>query len=349
MSTLPFGPPIPPMLAKAVKDIPSQPGWAYEPKWDGFRCIVFYDGHEAYLQSRDLKPLGRYFPELKEGLEAALPGPAVVDGEIVIMGPFGLDFDALLMRIHPAASRVNMLAKETPSSFVAFDLLAAGDTDLREAEFATRRMELQAYAAGLEPPAFLSPGTLDETLARDWFERFEGAGLDGVIARPVALPYRPGDRALAKIKHHRTADCVVGGFRWLKDHEGQAIGSLLLGLHDRKGVLHFVGHTSSFKAAEKRELVDLLRPYITEKEAGFGAGRTPGAPNRWTGSRDTSWVRLQPELVCEVRYDQLQGNRFRSAATFLRWRPDKPPAECAFTQLQSRPAMELMEIFGPTR
>lgn len=334
------------MLAKAATSIPQQPGWVYEPKWDGFRCIVFFDGNDVYLQSRDLKPLARYFPEVQEGLATALPAPAILDGEIVIMGPHGLDFDGLLMRIHPAASRVAMLAKETPASFVAFDLLGEGDDDLRSLPFVERHQRLEEYARAMQPPAFLSPGTNNESTARDWFERFEGAGLDGVIARPATSPYRAGDRALAKIKHRRTADCVVGGFRWLKNQHGTAVGSLLLGLYDREGILHHVGHTSSFKAAEKRELTDLLKPYITEEETGFGQGRTPGAPSRWTQNRETDWVRLRPELVCEVTYDQLQGNRFRHAATFRHWRPDKPPEECDYAQLEVRPPMELMEIFG---
>ncbi len=346
---LPFEPPVSPMLAKAVQRIPSQPGWVYEPKWDGFRCIAYYDGEKVYLQSRDLKPLGRYFPEVESGLAVALPGPAVLDGELVIMGPHGLDFDGLLMRIHPAESRIRMLAAETPASFVTFDLLAVGDRDLCEAPFSERRAELETYAGQVAPPAFLSPSTDDEAVAHDWFERFEGAGLDGVIARPAEAPYRPGDRAMGKIKHHRSADCVVGGFRWLKDHEGEAVGSLLLGLHDRKGVLHHVGHTSSFKAAEKRELATMLADYVTDEDTGFGSGRTPGAPNRWNQKRDTSWVRVRPELVCEVTYDQLQLNRFRNPAAFQRWRPDKPPEECVFAQLQVQPPMELMEIFGVRR
>ena len=344
--TLPFGPPIEPMLAKLASGIPSQPGWLYEPKWDGFRCIVFFDGQEAYLQSRDLKPLARYFPELKAGLQESLPGPAVLDGEVVIMGPHGLDFDALQMRIHPAESRVAMLARDTPSSFVAFDLLAEGSEDLRQLPAAERRERLERYARDVEPPAYLSPATTDETVAQDWFTRFEGAGLDGVIAWPASQRYRAGERALAKIKHYRTADCVVGGFRWLKDNEGQAVGSLLLGLYDLEGVLHFVGHTSSFKAKEKRELVELLAPYTTDGEEGFGKGRTPGAPSRWTSGKDTSWVRVRPELVCEVRYDHLQGDRFRHAATFLRWRRDKRPVECGYSQLQVAPPFELLEVFG---
>lgn len=344
--SLPFEPPLEPMLAKIATGVPAQPGWRYEPKWDGFRAIVFYDGKDAYLQSRDKKPLARYFPELQTGLEAILPGPAVLDGEVVIMGPHGLDFDALQLRIHPAASRVKMLAAETPSSFVAFDLLALGARDLRREPFAARRDELESYAGEAEAPLFLSPSTADEAVAQDWFERFEGAGFDGVIARPESSIYRPGERAMAKIKHARTADCVVGGFRWLKDHEGVAIGSLLLGLYDRKGILHFVGHTSSFKADQKRELAQALAEFVTgDESAGFGKGRTPGGLSRWSGTRDSSWVRLRPELVCEVRYDQLQGNRFRHASTFLRWRPDKAPEECVYSQLAAIPPAELLAIF----
>lgn len=342
---LPFEPPIQPMLAKASAAIPEPPGWSYEPKWDGFRAVVYFDGESVYLQSRDLKPLGRYFPEVEAGLAGALPGPAVLDGEIVIMTPTGLDFDGLLMRIHPAESRVRMLAAETPASFVAFDLLADANADLRKEPFADRRERLVAYAGEPQHPFYLSPNTLDHDVAAQWFEHFEGAGFDGVIARPLDGAYRENERALLKIKHQRTADCVVGGFRWLKNHEGESVGSLLLGLYDRKGVLHHVGHTSSFKAQEKRDLVGLLEPYVTEEEVGFGEGRAPGGLNRWTQGKDTSWVRLRPELVCEVSYDHLQGNRFRHATTFRRWRPDKPPAECGYAQLAVAPPAELLEIF----
>ena len=344
---LPVRPPIPPMLARLTGEIPEGEGWLYEPKWDGFRTIVFFDGAEAYLQSRDLKPMGRYFPELQAALARILPHPLVVDGEVVIMGERGLDFDALQLRIHPAESRVRMLAAQTPSSFVAFDLLADGEEDLRHLPFAERRRRLEAVAAGLPPPFYLTPATTDTTVAQDWFERFEGAGLDGVIAKRLEVAYLPGQRANAKIKHLRTVDCVVGGFRWNKGETGKSVGSLLLGLYDDHGVLHHVGHTSSFKAVEKRALVDKLAPLVTDDESlGFGRGRTPGAPSRWTAGKDTSWVRLRPELVCELTFDYLQGDRFRHAATFQRWRPDKPPRECTFDQLVTTVPFELEQVFA---
>jgi ATP-dependent DNA ligase len=347
---LPIALPIEPMLARLAGEIPAGGEWLYEPKWDGFRALVFFDGKEVYLQSRDLKPLARYFPELSDGLQRVLPRPLVLDGEIVIIGEQGLDFDALLQRIHPAASRVRKLAEETPSSFVAFDLLADGTRDLRTTPFGERRKLLEAALAGIAPPAFLTPATRDRAEARDWFERFEGAGLDGVVAKRLDDPYQPGVRAMTKIKHLRTVECVVGGFRWNRGEEGRSVGSLLLGLYDDQGVLHHVGHTSSFKAGEKRALVETLRPYATEDENdGFGLGRTPGGPSRWTQGRDQSWVRLRPELVCEVTFDHLQGNRFRHAATFRRWRPDKPPRACTFDQIAVTVPFELRQIFAEKR
>jgi ATP-dependent DNA ligase len=351
---LPFQPPLTHMLAKALDEIPAGDGWLYEPKWDGFRALVFFDGDGLYLQSRDLKPLGRYFPELEANLRGALPGPIVLDGEIVIAHGGVLDFEALQMRIHPAESRVRMLAETTPSSLVAFDLLALGDEDLRAAAFADRRSRLEETLASLPPPVYLTPATREPALAQDWFERFEGAGLDGVIAKRLNEPYKPGARSMFKIKHLRTVDCVVGGFRWNRGEEGRSVGSLLLGLFDAKGVLHFVGHTSSFKAHEKRELVAFLEPYIADgDEHGFGKGRTPGEPSRWTGTRDMTWTRLRPELVCEVTFDYLQGSstapgqaRFRHAATFRRWRYDKPPDQCNFDQIATTPPYELEQIFA---
>lgn len=344
--SLPFGPPVEPMLAKLQPGIPDGENWIYEPKWDGFRTIVYFDG-EAYLQSRDLKPLARYFPELKEGLERALPGPMVLDGEVVIMGPKGIDFDALQLRLHPAESRVRKLAAETPASFVAFDLLALGEEDLRKTPFAERRRRLEVAFKGVAPPVFLTPMTRDAELARDWFDRFEGAGFDGIIAKKADSTYQPGVRAMVKVKHLRTVDCAVGGFRWYKDMEGKAVGSLLLGLHGEDGVFHFVGHTSSFDAKAKRDLVAILEPYITGDESeGFGRGRTPGAPSRWTTGKDVSWIRLRPELVCEVTFDYLQGDRFRHAATFKRWRPDKPPEACTFDQLETTVPYELEQVFA---
>lgn len=339
--------PIPPMLAKLTPEVPTGDGWLFEPKWDGFRCIVSFDGaRQPYLQSRDLKPLARYFPELVDGLATALPGPAILDGEIVIMGPKGLDFDALQMRIHPAESRVRMLARETPAVFVAFDLLRDGADDLLETPFSERRSHLERYFAGVKPPAYLTPATTDRELALDWFDRFEGAGFDGVIAKKLSDTYQPGKRVMAKIKHLRTADCVVGGFRWNRGEEGKSVGSLLLGLYSEDGVFHHVGHTSSFSAQEKRDLVAFLAPYRSEDEAeSFGQGRTPGAPSRWTGGKDLSWVRLRPELVCEVAFDYLQGNRFRHAATFKHWRTDKPPRACRFDQFEAAVPYELQRVF----
>lgn len=336
------------MLAKLTPDIPADGGWIYEPKWDGFRCLVYYDGANApYLQSRDSRPLGRYFPELESGLAAALPGPCVLDGEVVIMGPHGLEFETLQLRLHPAESRVRKLAAETPAAFVAFDILQAGDDDLREAPFANRRERLTALLATAPRPVYVTPATTDIATAHDWFERFEGAGIDGVIAKPAEGRYLPGVRAMAKIKHLRTVDCVVAGFRWNRGQEGTSVGSLLLGLYDDAGTLHFTGHTSSFKAAEKQALVEFLAPYRTDDDdAGFGHGRTPGGQSRWTQGKDQSWERLRPELVCEVTFDYLQGQRFRHAATFRRWRTDKPPRACTYDQLEATVPAELLELFG---
>lgn len=334
---LPLQPPIKPMLSALSSDWPE--GFLYEPKWDGFRSLVFYDGEELFIQSRDCKPLGRYFPELEEYFKKNLPGPVVLDGEIVIKGAQGLDFDALLMRIHPAASRIQKLAKETPASFVAFDLLAEKDEDLSQLPQQERRRRLEALK-----PCTITPCTSDIEVARDWFQRFEGAGFDGVIAKDPALPYQPDVRALVKLKHRRSADCVLGGFRWAKDNKG--VGSLLLGLYDSQGVLQHVGHTSSFKASEKLELVQTLKPYLDESgQASFGSGRTPGAPSRWSAGKDLSWQSLRPELVCEVSYDHMQGDRFRHAATFMRWRPDKAPAACTYDQLETVAPAELQTLF----
>ncbi len=343
----PLVPPIEPMLAKLTPAIPAGVEWLYEPKWDGFRALAFIREGSVYFQSRDAKPLGRYFPELVEALPRLLPGDAVLDGEIVIMGPNGLEFETLQMRLHPAESRVRKLAAETPAAYVAFDLLGMGDEDLRAAPFAERRRRLEGLLAGVAPPVHITPATSDAKLAQDWFERFEGAGFDGVVAKRMDGAYQPGVRAMAKIKHLRTADCVVGGFRWNKGEEGVSVGSLLLGVYGDDGVFHLVGHTSSFKAMEKRELVGFLAPYRTEDEAeGFGAGRAPGGPSRWSQGKDLSWVRLQPELVCEVTFDYLQGTRFRHAATFKRWRTDRAPGSCGFDQFEAAVPMELKQVFG---
>lgn len=326
---LPFQSPLEPMLAEAQDEIPRGEGWVYEPKWDGFRAIVFREGSRVHLCSRNGQPLERYFPEVVQGLTAALPESCVMDGEIILPTGQGLDFDALSNRIHPAASRVERLARETPAGFVAFDLLALGSEDLRPLAGALRRTQLVEC---FKPHGlfFVTPQTADADEARRWFEQFEGAGCDGVIARRSQLDYQPGKRVMVKIKHGRTADCVVGAYRVGKT-EG-SVGSLLLGLYDAQGVLHHVGHTSSFTAKEKKALVETLKPY--EGGASFGEGRTPDSLSRWNkGKESAPTVPLRPELVCEIRYDYTQGPRFRHACTFLRWRPDKSPRDCLAAQL----------------
>jgi ATP-dependent DNA ligase len=343
------------MLAKLGTSLPEGEGWIYEPKWDGFRALVFRDGRDLLLQSRDLKPLNRYFPELEEPLLRQLPERCVIDGEIVIAGPTGLDFDALLLRIHPAASRIKLLASETPASYVAFDLLAVDEEDLREAPQSLRRGRLERALSKVQPPLYLTPATRDRTLAQDWFSRFEGAGLDGVVAKREEQTYQPDKRTMLKVKHQRTADCVVAGFRWHKNGPGTMIGSLLLGLYDDEGKLHHVGVTSSFTAAKRKELVPELAPLREgaaerhpwrEWAQWSGDQRMPGASSRWNRGKDLSWEPLRIERVCEVAYDHLQGDRFRHATTFLRWRPDKPPEECRYDQLEETPAAELQQIFG---
>jgi len=350
------------MLAKAADALPEGDGWLYEPKWDGFRALVFRDGGEVFTQSRDLKPLDRYFPELGEPLRASLPDRCVLDGEVVIARDGGLDFEALLLRIHPAESRVRMLAAETPASYVAWDLLALDDDDLRAVPQGERRTRLEAVLGGARPPVHLTPATRDRSLAADWFERFEGAGLDGVVAKRLEAPYQPGKRAMLKIKHERTADCVVAGFRWHKNGPGTHVGSLLLGLFDDAGVLHHVGITSSFSWDRRAALSDELAPLRegaleghpwSEWAAWAAAGsadasgqRLPGATSRWNRGKDLSWEPLRPERVAEVAYDHLQGDRFRHATTFRRWRPDKRPADCRYDQLEVTPAFEIARIFG---
>jgi len=348
------------MLARATEAIPRGAGWLYEPKWDGFRAIVFRDGPEVYLQSRDLRPLDRYFPELPDPLRASLPERCVLDGEIVVRGPRGLDFDALQLRLHPAASRAARLARETPASFVAWDLLAIGLTDLRPVPQGERRARLEASLRDARPPVHLTPATRDPDVAEDWFRRFEGAGLDGVVAKPLDEPYQPGKRAMAKIKHAREADCVVAGFRWHKNGPGTLVGSLLLGLYDETGTLHHVGVTASFTMAERARLVEELTPLREdalqdhpwaewaqwEAEARASGQRMPGNVSRWNRDKDLSWEALRPERVCEVGYEHLQGNRFRHGATFRRWRPDKRPQDCRYDQLEVTPPYELERIFG---
>lgn len=332
-------PPVAPMLARSVPRIPEDPALVYEPKWDGFRVLAFRDGDRIRLQSRSGQPLERYFPELLPALRGALPVRAVVDGEVVVAGPRGLDFDALLQRIHPAASRIERLAWETPASFVAFDLLALDGEDWRGRPFAERRRAL-ARRLRRSSSVLLTPQTTDPAVARAWFDRFEGAGIDGVIARRADQPYLGGERAMWKVKHERTADCVVGGYR--RTAKGNGVASLLLGLYDAAGVLHFVGHTASFTARERAALLEKLRPF--EGGPSFGAGRTPGEPSRWTRGRAPDWIPVAPVLVCEVRYDQIQGGRFRHAARFLRWRPDRDPASCTFDQLAPPRPFRLAEL-----
>ena len=342
------------MLAKIAEAIP-EGAFLYEPKWDGFRAIVFRDGDDLQIQSRDLRPLDRYFPELHDALLERLPSRCVVDGEIVIATPDGLDFDALQMRLHPAASRVAKLATETPSSFVAFDVLAIGDEDLRRQPMSDRRERLERALAKATPPLHLTPMTRDVTTAREWLERFEGAGLDGVIAKPESAVYEPGKRTMLKIKHVRSADCVVAGFRWHRAAPG-AVGSLLLGLYDDNDKLHHVGVTSSFTMETRKALAKELEPLRkhaldhhpwrgwASPEGGDGV-KMPGGQSRWSAGKDLSWEPLRIERVCEVKYDHLQGPRFRHAAIFLRWRPDKPPSDCRYGQLEVTTPYDLARVF----
>jgi ATP-dependent DNA ligase len=350
------------MLAKAVDGLPTEGGWLFEPKWDGFRALVFRDGDDVYTQSRDLKPLDRYFPELAAPLRDSIPKRCVLDGEVVIARDGSLDFEALLLRIHPAASRVNLLAAESPASFVAWDLLALGDEDLRAVPQGERRQRLEAAMVDAASPIHLTPATRERATAADWFDRFEGAGLDGVVAKRVEAPYQPGKRAMLKIKHQRTADCVVAGFRWHKNGPGTHVGSLLLGLYDDDGKLNHVGITSSFSWDRRAALVDQLAPLREgavdghpwqewAEWAGWGDAeasgqRLPGATSRWNRGKDLSWEPLRIERVAEVAYDHLQGSRFRHATTFKRWRPDKPPAACRYDQLEVTAPYLLASIFG---
>jgi ATP-dependent DNA ligase len=349
-----IAPPVEPMLAKIAEELPTGP-FLYEPKWDGFRALVFRAGADLLIQSRDLRPLDRYFPELHEALLAALPDGCVVDGEIVIATPRGLDFDALQLRLHPAASRVAKLAAETPSSFVAFDILAAGGRDIRDRPQHERRAQLERELAHTRAPIHVTPVTREAAVAAEWLERFEGAGLDGVIAKPDAAAYQPGKRAMIKIKHVRTADCVVAGFRWHKDGRDERIGSLLLGLYDESGRLQHVGVTSSFTTAMRRDLVRELAPLRDraldhhpwrEWAHGVAESRMPGGGSRWSAGKDLSWEPLRVERVCEVKYDHMQGSRFRHAAVFLRWRPDRVPEDCRYDQLEVTTPFELQRVFG---
>ncbi len=358
---LPVSPPILPMLAKRVAAIPAGSGWIFEPKWDGFRTLIFRDGPELLLQSRDAKPLNRFFPELEVALLQQLPPRCVLDGEIVIAAHGRLDFDALQLRVHPAASRVKLLARQSPASVIFFDLLCLGDEDLRAQPFEERAQRLDQALAHLHPPLHRTPATRNHALAEDWFRRFEGAGLDGVMAKPAQGPYEPNKRSMLKVKHERDCDCVVAGFRWHKDAENKAVGSLLLGLYDASGALQHVSVCASFTAPRRRELVDFLAPYRENAAAGHPWASTqaegrealdqrmPGAPSRWNSGKDLSWNPLRPELVVEVAYEHMQGDRFRHMAQFRRWRTDKPPAACTYEQLEVVPPEELANIFAQSR
>ncbi len=313
------------MLAKRVGELPVGGTWIYEPKWDGFRALVFRDGDEILIQSRDEKSLNRYFPELLEPLRSQLPARCVLDGEVVVAKDGALDFDALQLRIHPAASRVKLLSQEIPASIVFFDLLGEGDRDLRSMAFQDRRLMLESLLSSAAPPIHLTPATRELSIAADWFRRFEGAGLDGVIAKPVSGTYEPNKRVMLKVKHERECDCVVAGFRWHKKGERTAVGSLLLGLFDDSGALQHVGVCASFTERKRRELVD---------------------QSRWSQGKDLSWEPLRPELVVEVAYDHMQGSRFRHTAQFRRWRTDKQPSDCTYAQLEVVPPQELLVIFA---
>lgn len=360
---LPVHPPILPMLAKRIDELPHDGAWIFEPKWDGFRALVFRDEHEILIQSRDEKSLNRYFPELIEPLLRQLPQRCVLDGEVVVASNGTLDFDALQLRIHPAASRVKLLSKQTPASFVLFDLLCVGDDDLCGEAFHLRRARLDKLFSSAAPPLHLTPATRDRAVASDWFRRFEGAGLDGVIAKPFDGAYEPNKRVMFKVKHERDCDCVVAGFRWYKDAKGEAIGSLLLGLFDDSGALQHVGVCASFTKDKRRELLEFLTPYRNnaltnhpwaswandERSTGTEEHRMPGGQSRWSQGKDLSWEPLRPELVVEVAYEHMQGSRFRHMAHFRRWRTDKRPGDCTYAQLEVVPPHELEQIFASGR
>jgi ATP-dependent DNA ligase len=351
------------MLAKRVAELPLGNMWIFEPKWDGFRALVFRDGDEILIQSRDEKSLNRYFPELLDILRSQLPARCVLDGEIVIATDHGLDFDRLQLRIHPAASRVKLLSQQTPASVVFFDLLCEGDRDLRDKPFQTRREELESLLSSAAPPIHLTPATYETSVALDWFRRFEGAGLDGVVAKANSGSYEPDKRVMLKVKHERDCDCVVAGFRWYKKGERPAVGSLLLGLFDDAGALQHVGVCASFTLEKRLELVEFLAPYRqnalanhpwknwAEQEPGTGEGehRMPGGKSRWSQGKDLSWEPLRPELVVEVAYEHMQSGRFRHMSHFRRWRTDKNPRDCTYAQLEVVPPEELMSIFASGR
>ena len=354
---LPVTSPLKPMLAKRADALPQGDDWLYEPKWDGFRALIFRDGDEWLLQSRDLKSLNRYFPELEAPILQHLPPRCVMDGEVVIAGPDGLDFESLSQRIHPAASRVAKLAEKTPASLVLWDVLCVGDEDLRDVVFGDRRKRIEALLSEVRVPIHLTPATRDRELAGDWFKRFEGAGLDGVMAKRLGDVYQPNKRIMLKVKHSRTADCVVAGFRWHKNGPGTMVGSLLLGLYDSEGSLQHVGVAASFSTKRRQELVEELAPLREGAEAdhpwsrpggadGDDEQRKPGAQSRWSKGKSLAWEPLRPERVAEVGYDHMEGTRFRHTAHFKRWRPDKPAAECNYDQLEVTPPYELKQIFG---
>ncbi len=348
------------MLAKRVAELPEGDTWIFEPKWDGFRALIFRDRDEIQIQSRDAKPLNRYFPELLAPLLAQLPPRCVLDGEIVIARNGGLDFESLQLRLHPAASRVKLLSQQTPASIVLFDLLSDGDRDLQSQPFEQRRQHLEKLLADVVPPIHLTPATRDPNLASDWFRRFEGAGLDGVIAKPISAIYEPDKRVMLKIKHERDCDCVVAGFRWYKKGDRTLVGSLLLGLFDDSSALQHVGVCASFSDAKRRELTEFVAPYRTDAlvnhpwSAWAGQApanaetehRMPGGQSRWSQGKDLSWEPLRPELVVEVAYEHMQGARFRHMAHFRRWRMDKSPRDCTYAQLEVVPPHELAAIFA---
>jgi ATP-dependent DNA ligase len=359
---LPVNPPVLPMLAKRLEELPPGDGWIFEPKWDGFRALIFRDGDEVFIQSRDEKPLNRYFPELLDPLRSTLPARCALDGEIVIVKNNGLDFDELQLRLHPAASRVRLLSQQSPASVVFFDLLCEGDRDLLSQPFHIRRQLLKELLSSAAPPIHLTPATSDLSVASDWFRRFEGAGLDGVMAKPVLGAYEPNKRVMLKVKHERDCDCVVAGFRWHKKGDG-ALGSLLLGLYDDSGVLQHVGVCASFSTEKRLELIEFLTPYRENAPAHHpwkewaahdpgtteAGQRMPGGESRWSPGKDLSWEPLRPELVVEVAYDHMQGSRFRHIAQFRRWRLDKKPSDCTYAQLEVVPPHELQQIFGASR
>jgi ATP-dependent DNA ligase len=360
---LAVNPPVLPMLAKRVGELPPGEGWIFEPKWDGFRTLIFRDGDEVFIQSRDEKPLNRYFPELIDPLKAQLPKRCVLDGEIVIAGDEGLEFETLQMRLHPAESRVKKLAAEIPASVVFFDLLCEGDQSLCDTPFEERRKALELVLSGAKPPLHLTPATRDRTTAADWFRRFEGAGLDGVVAKAEDGTYEPNKRVMLKVKHERDCDCVVAGFRWHKRGEKTKVGSLLLGLYDHSGNLEHVGVCASFTDLKRLELVKFLAPYRknaleghpwsawaeAEQVVDAEPHRRPGGQSRWSAGKDLSWEPLRPDLVVQVAYDHMQGSRFRHTAQFRRWRDDKRPRDCTFDQLEVVPPQELAEIFSDRR